>query len=453
MVTVGKFGGEPLKDAKSLVWVVENIIAKDPDLRVIVPSAPAGITNLLTKAAEHRYRGQDGMQEIDEVNGQFKQTAHDIRMALSELQFEELSRAIREDGGYKTEKQYVDAIAPHGERRNARMLAHVMGQAGLKTAIYFPESGLITDGRFGNAKVLPESYAKVGSNIRDLLQQEFRVIVPGFYGVDHRGSFTTFKRGGSDYSEAVIANAIDADLAENYKDVDGVKQADPTVVKNAETIAHMNYDELEEMGMIGSKVIQFDAIAPLIAKGIPLRVRSVRHLDRKGTLIDGNGSKGYAGITGISHRDNCYRLSLFRRGISNVRGYGAAFYNELSEHGVSYAYTADASNTIEVLLHSVRQDKVEEVREALLTNPTLSPDSVTVQSGKTIIGVVAQGLEMQPGVGYALMGILKQDDVNIERLAQGGPHSIYFVVDGKNGHQAVRALYQGLREQDAFKKY
>ncbi len=217
-----------------------------------------------------------------------------------------------------------------------------------------------------------------------------------------------------------------------------MKRVRPKIIKEAGTIQEMTYDEMEELGFTGAEVIMFEAIEPLIQKSIPLIVRNTWNINGPYTVVKTNGS-AYRGITGISDKVS-WIFTVRRRSIKDVVGYGERLLGIFREHSVSYDYTFDAINSINVVVSNQKKPKIEHIEELIKSDPVLRPDYVDVQE-KTVISVVAEGMSEQSGVLHKLTGAFYKNGINIWRTDQGSDRSILFIVDIKDAVPAVKALY------------
>ncbi|MBS3102166.1 hypothetical protein J4458_01820 [Candidatus Woesearchaeota archaeon] len=495
MVVVAKFGGGCGKDGPSLEKVVDIIISdkailehKNGDAsggrqrRVITISAPGDdgrgkITDLLKNAGKkfldtgtidsvligkvwERYEGIADYLGLDQgFLAPYKQMMIDA-IGQRSSKYKLLNKMINMKNaamdmfryGRNAEvqrKKYLDSVMRLGELINAAILVEKLGKEGKNAKLYLPEEiGIVTDSNFGSAQLLSESYAKISNFLERKLQDTDEIIViPGFYGIDRYGSYTTLPRGGTDLTGSILAKSAKAWLYENWTHVDGVKRVDPTIFpkgKDIQTIGSMCFEEMEELGITGTGVLLFDAVLPLIgANGEDgktiLQIRNFDNLENPGTIVYGNGKGAYNGITGIS-RETCYVLSVKKRSIKNVKGYGSELFREIAKHS-AYKYSFDAIDEITVVFPASEAEKLGTIADSITSNTILNPDKVEIRE-MGILGIVADGMANQKGISKDLTTFLYGGGVNILRQNQGSDRCILFFVDPKDLDNGARHLYQ-----------
>ena len=472
MVKVMKFGGGCGRNGQSLEKVIE-IIAADDSRRVITGSAPGElygrpkVTDDLKRLGEKAYNeGTIDDAVLDRVERRFLEIASHLSVSEDVLDkhLDALHHSlsvrpdIHKDGELYGadarihEARFIDSVMRYGELIQFSILVQALINNKIKAQLYLPEdAGIVTNSNFGNAKLMAPSYKRITKALTEALKEKrTKVLIPGFYGVDKHGSYTTFPRGGSDLTGSILARAVSADLYENFTHVNGVNRIDPNVFPpeergSIEVIRQMNFDEMEQLGYTGSGVLLFDAVLPLVGRdendlGIKLQIRNFAKLDDEGTLIHGNGKGIYKGITGIS-RENCYVISVKKRGIRDVGGYGATLLRAVSRAGISYKYSFDAINEFTVVLAESEKERIGALEDSIKRSRKLSPDNVEVYHWG-IIGVVAEGMSYQKGISKDLISFLSGENINILRLNQGSERCILFFVDKKDVDAGAKLLYQ-----------
>ena len=259
MITVMKFGGTSVGSAEALKRVA-NIVADKEGEKVVVVSAMSGITNYLVSIVDNPLTDLDGILEqfatkhlataaqlfegetLDEFRSEFEARMAGLRAAIE---------ADRDD------PFYGDAVVSQGERFSSLLLAYVLRSMGHKSvALTSEDAGIVAVGQpmSGSADLL-NTATGMTMKVKPLLAMGVIPIITGFYGVNSQKRPLTFGRGGSDYSAAVVANAIDADMLEIWTDVDGFMSADPRIIPDAVKIDEMNFGEAAELAYFGAKVL------------------------------------------------------------------------------------------------------------------------------------------------------------------------------------------------------
>ncbi len=265
-VFVSKFGGTSLSSGERFLHVL-NIVRENPKRRFVVVSAPGKrfkgdekITDLLLECAESK-----GKAIFAEVRRRFGRIAECAGVSIEE-EMEECEKKIFSGAS----KAYA---ASRGEFLSAKIFSKMSGFSFLDpvSAVYF-EKGAINEN-------------KTKSAIQSAFQREGRIVMPGFYGADENGSVFLFPRGGSDTSGAIAADAVCAELYENWTDVDGVFDKDPNKHEDARIIRCLSYDETERIVNRGAAVLHPDAVFWARKNQTPILVKNTFHPDHPGTLI------------------------------------------------------------------------------------------------------------------------------------------------------------------------
>ncbi|MDX1610922.1 MAG: aspartate kinase, partial [Candidatus Thermoplasmatota archaeon] len=254
---VMKFGGSSLRTGKDLERIAKLILQLD-DEPVIVVSALQGVTDHILKALPAIKESESNVQAlVDHLRERHMTTVHELDPALGEP-----ARAVLDPAFEKLERllygiAYTEELTPKtqdlavsfGERLSARLMALAIQREGTPSEHWdADELGILTDGNFGMATArLEESAKNVRAHLEPQVKEGIIPVVTGFFGRDDDGHVTTFGRGGSDYSAAVLARALGAEALEVWKDVDGFLTADPEKIDKARPLPYMTYDEAAEL--------------------------------------------------------------------------------------------------------------------------------------------------------------------------------------------------------------
>ncbi|MBI2558403.1 aspartate kinase [Candidatus Woesearchaeota archaeon] len=453
MAIVSKFGGTSAKDGITLENVINNIILANPERKVIVFSAPG-------KASQDDIKVTDLLIRIGETNWNSREYPSDLIRQFRErfltiADYLGLERSFLSyhfnllDAFVKTEMDnrdaYLDSIKPFGEMITAKLVAEFLRKQGKKTGVYLPEEiGMITDGNFGKSKLLESSYQKITDKLKPVLERTDEIIiVPGFYGVDSRGRYTTFSRGGSDLTGAILANTVDAKLYENWTDTDGIRRADPRIIDNPDTIEKMTYREAREFAYSGAEVLHPDTLIPLIAKDIPLNVRNTFNLSNKGTYITTSKIPNGHVVEGVSHKEGFTVLYVEKTGMEDEIGYLNRLTNVLLNHGLSISQMTTSIDSVSVAMPANQiNGKAEAVIGDIIKNKLADSEGVNMDYDKSMVCVVGEGMRHHVGVLTKLSGELASHGINIETVYQGpSERSIIFGLDSKDAKIAVKAIY------------
>ena len=331
---VAKFGGSSLSDAGQF-QKVRNILLMDKRRVYVVPSAPGKrhaedekVTDLLYAAHRMHCSGS----ECDDLFGRIRQRYSAIADALHVeidlgAEFDQIRKDIRDGAN-------CDYCASRGEYLNGLLLSKYLGFDFIdpKDTIFFKENGML-DSERTNA-VLGEALRKVQN-----------AVVPGFYGSGANGAIRTFTRGGSDVTGAIVARAVDADVYENWTDVSGFLMADPRIVRDAQVIHSITYQELRELSYMGATVLHQESVFPVQRAGIPTNIRNTNHPHHVGTMItltpEEQGSERV--ITGIAGRVGFSVISVEKAMMNIEHGFGRKVLQAIEESGLNFEHLPTGS--------------------------------------------------------------------------------------------------------------
>ncbi len=427
-----KFGGSSLASAAQF-RKVGAILASDPDRRFVVASAPGKrdsgdtkVTDLLYRCHDLAAAGEDFGPVLEQIRKRFADIAGELGVAFdadAEL------APIREHLRNQPER---DFMASRGEYLNSRLLAAWLGWPFVDAAecVRFH-----ADGSFD------------GETTRTLLSRALsgleRAVVPGFYGAEESGRVVTFSRGGSDVSGSLVAQAVGADLYENWTDVSGVLFTDPRIVKDPRPIAYITYRELRELSYMGASVLHEDAVFPVRKADIPINIRNTNRPEDPGTMIVAALPEGVrsAPVTGVAGRKG-FDAMLVEKSMMNAEvGFGARLLDIFAEQGVPFEHCPTGIDTMSVV---VSDSLFAPHKEAILreVEARLKPDTVKLEEDLALIAVVGCGMVANKGIAARILGAVTAAGVNIRMIDQGSSElNIILGVDAGDYETAVRGIY------------
>lgn len=461
-ILVMKFGGTSVGSAEAILNV-ESIVRHTKEewpQVVVVISALSGITNLLLDCAEKAAGGQKGIIQKTagiilnrhiEINNKLIEDA--ALKAATEREFEvlvntfiNLCYAIRALGEYTP--RAMDAIVSLGERLSVRLLAAVLQSRGLYSVFIDASEFLVTDDNFQNALPDPTATKKKAKRvILPLLNNACVPVITGFIGATESGITTTLGRGGSDYSAALIAAALDASQVWIWTDVNGIMSADPKMVPDARTIEVLSYREVAELAYFGAKVLHPKTIRPVIEAGIGLRVCNTFKPDEPGTWIVADANNYHSGIIkAVTIISDQRLITIEGRGMLGVPGVAARTFGAVAKTGTSVTlisqasseqsicFTTNAQSTQEVI-GSLNETFAEELKRRDI-------DRIWASGNVAIVTVVGAGMRNTPGIAGRVFSAIGQKRVNVIAIAQGSSEvSISLVVDSEDARSALTALH------------
>jgi len=297
---VVKFGGTSVGDASAFAQVRDIVSehARYGDRVIAIVSAMSGVTDDLTRGIVSAAAG-DGETYLEVCDSLRKRHLDVITELLDDdpardslgsiidsliLEYESLCASVRVLG--EVTARVMDAALSRGERMSARILAALLQQAGVRSEAVDATELIVTDATFGNAAPIAQlTRERITSRLVPLLDAGVAPVVTGFIAATEDGVTTTLGRGGSDYTAAIIGDALDANAVWIFTDVDGVMTADPRSVPDARVIPVISYTEVGELAYFGAKVLHPRTIRPVIEREIPVWVKNTFHPERPGTRI------------------------------------------------------------------------------------------------------------------------------------------------------------------------
>ena len=452
-----KFGGTSVGSAESLKHVysiVQNRAGSQKQVAVV--SALGGVTNNLVSCAGLAESGnasyEDILKEIESRHiglcnklipvSRRSQTITQVKLLLNDL--EDICRGvflIKE-----LSPRSSDQILSFGERLSSIIISDYFHSSGLDTSLIDPRELIKTDSRFGNAVV---DTAITYKKLQEALKEASDVTVcPGFLASSASDNHTTtLGRGGSDYTAALIAAALDADELEIWTDVNGMMTANPRLVPQATPIRELSYEEAMELSHFGAKVIYPPTIQPVLDKEIPILVKNTFEAEDPGTRITATGSDNGHMVKGISSIDDVALCTLSGSGMVAVPNFSRRLFSALSRENVNVIMITQASSehTITVGISKMdaerAQASIEQEFEQEIRIRKVNP--LMVESDLSIVALVGSRMRQQVGVSASLFETLSHNGVSVKAIAQGSTElNISVVVDKKHLTKSLNSLHE-----------
>ncbi len=445
MIKVCKFGGSSLADAEK-IRKVRDIVAADPDRRIVVVSAPgkrsgtdAKITDLLIQCAEQALNGESPEETLRTVVQRFAAIQTDLGLPDAVAAEIEKDLRARLAGNFSHRARFLDSLKAAGEDNGAKLMAAALTQHGLPARYVSPqEAGLLLSEEYGNAQLLPESY----DNLASLRESDAITVFPGFFGCTREGEIVTFPRGGSDITGSILAAAVKADLYENFTDIDSVCVIDPDLVENPEPIPHLTYREMRELSYAGFNVLHEEAIIPAVRAGIPICIKNTMAPDAPGTLITLARKDVTGQPVGIAYTTGFMSIMLAKYLMNREIGFGRKALQIIEEEGIPFEHMPSGIDTLSVILRERDVDAQTEKKIIERMKDELNVSDFVVEHGLALIMVAGEGMVHHIGMAAKAAQALADAGVNIEMLDQGASEiSIMFGVKEEDAPRAVRSLY------------
>ena len=456
-----KFGGTSVGSPEAIATVADIISSEiDNGTRVIVVlSAMSGVTDALYNSVREAAKGnrwaylscsqklRDRHEEV--INLLVRPSkARDALMAdIDNLlkQHVELCEAVNILG--EATPRIIDAVLSFGERLSTRVVAAVLRERGVQAQAFDAGEFVITDDRYGSANPQwQETQARVNGSLRPVLERGVTPVLTGFLGATRDRHPTTLGRGGSDFSGAIFAAATDSDELIIWTDVDGVMTTDPRIDPRARVLPYVSYTEVGELAFYGAKVLHPKTVQPILARGIPLRVRNTFNREAPGTLIGPNSEQSSMVIKAVTSVRNVSLLTVSGKGMIGVPGIAGRTFLAAANAGANILMISQASSE-QNFCFVVIDDHAHEAKAAI-ENELSSEiarqdvDGVDVLSGVAIVTTVGAGMRGTPGVAGRVFTTMGNHGINVIAIAQGASEcSISFVVEERDLEVAVIALH------------
>ncbi|MEM8521042.1 bifunctional aspartate kinase/homoserine dehydrogenase I [Flavobacterium sp. PL12] len=458
-----KFGGSSVANAQNIKLVIDIIVnsAKDEKLIVVV-SAFSKVTDLLQLASRKAAAGDESFKEIlIEIEKKHLEAIKEL-IPISEQSslLSHIKRIINHletllDGCYllgELSLRTADTILSFGELLSSYIIAEALKQ-NLKNSGYKDSRELIkTNSHFGKASVNFEISNQLIIDYFESNENQV-VVLPGFIAASLDGINTTLGRGGSDYSAAIMAGALNANQLEIWTDVNGMYTANPKVVKQAQPIAFISYQEAMELSHFGAKVLYPPTIQPVLRKNIPILIKNTFEPDAEGTYISNQEMTYKNPVKGISHIDNITLITLEGPGMIGVTGSSKRLFEVLSHQEINVIFITQASSEHSIcigILNSdadLAQEVINKAFEVEISQNKIDP--CIVERNLCIIALVGENMKNHQGLSGRMFSTLGKNNVNIRAIAQGASErNISAVINERDVKKALNTLHENFFEEN-----
>lgn len=442
---VSKFGGTSLADAKQIKKVC-SIIMSDPERQVIVVSAPGKrnkddmkVTDMLIACAKSYIEHGNAEKEVSNIIARYSEIAEELGISKEIMDSISLDINNRLGMSIDNEEKFIDCMKAAGENNCAMLVAAYLRSLGVDARYVNPkDAGLLLSNEYGNAQVLPQSY----ENLKSLRDMPGIKVFPGFFGYSLEGDVVTFPRGGSDITGSILAASVEADMYENFTDVDSVFVVDPKIIRNPKPIHELSYREMRELAYAGFNILHEEALVPVYRKGIPVRVLNTNNPSSPGTTILPSRTNIQNPVVGIASSPGFCTIDISKYLMNREIGFGRRLLQILEEEGLSFEHMPSGIDDISVVLKESQMDDRKEKRVLQRIKTELNVDDVTIRHNLAVIMVVGEGMRRTIGIAARITGALAKARVNIEIINQGSSEvSMMFGISAKDNETAVKALY------------
>jgi aspartokinase/homoserine dehydrogenase 1 len=457
-----KFGGTSVANAASIQHVQQIVSKTESDHTVVVVSALGGVTDLLLNAAktasEQNTRYRELLKKIEE-----RHLATIKELLPLKAQSKVLSKVKSElnildtllEGAYligEITPKLSDKIVSFGELLSSYIISEYFISTKLDVVFKDSRELIITDETHGKAQV---DFKSTNTRCKKYFNPKAHAIhvLPGFIAATRKGTQTTLGRGGSDYTAAIIASAINADELQIWTDVSGMYTANPKLVKQAQAIPQISYEEAMELSHFGAKVLYPPTIQPVLAKGISIRIKNTFDPQAPGTLIAKKPLNESKTVRGISNIPNIALLSLEGPGMIGIPGISKRFFEVLSLADISVVLITQASSEHSICIGIADEDAekaIAQINKAFayeMSTGKIKP--ILAEKELAIIALVGDQMKSHQGLSGKMFSTLGKNNVNIRAIAQGASErNISAVINKEDVKKALNTLHEEFFEED-----
>jgi len=448
---VFKIGGGCLKGKETIAHILDLMVQRCCG-EVIVVSALNGVTDFLIDSMSSALEDEGNIPDIiGHIKGVHMVVARHLiseREALKKFSLNinsSLGQLERLYYGLSFTKESTprmrDAISSFGERLCVELLTSILQFQGIKAIYLMPHKiGLLTDGKFGDASA---NMRKTGQNlqrhVKPLLNGDTILFIPGFFGVSEGGDITTFGRGGSDYSAAVVAVALQAEMLEIWKDVSGFMSADPKVVSEAQHIPVLSYEEAAELSYFGAKILHPRMVEPLRKKKLDIAIKNTVDPDAEGSLITARSPRPKMGVRSVAHDTDIGILKVHASGVGARLGVLARVSNQLTENGINIKSVVTSQTCISILLEHKDLETGYNALKSLKPSPYKRIEKL---EDVALVSIVGAGLVHRKGIAARCFTAVASRNINVEMISFGPSKAVlYFIVKNRDLNNAVNAIH------------
>lgn len=444
---VAKFGGTSVADYDAMNRSADVVLA-DPDTRLVVLSASAGVTNLLVALAEglEASERQAKLEALHKIQFDILSRLRDPSVISEEIErLLENIITLAEAASLATSTALTDELVSHGELMSTLLFVEVLRERNVQSQWFDVRKVLRTSDRFGRAEPDVTAIAELTTQQLAPRLAEGIVITQGFIGSEAKGRTTTLGRGGSDYTAALLGEALQASRVDIWTDVPGIYTTDPRVVPAAKRIDVIAFEEAAEMATFGAKVLHPATLMPAVRSDIPVFVGSSKDPKAGGTMVC-NTTENPPLFRALALRRKQTLLTLHSLSMLHSRGFLAEVFSILARHSISVDLVTTSEVNIALTLDTTGSTSTG---DTLLTQSLLMELSelcrVEVEEDLALVAIIGNELSRASGVGKEVFGVL--EPFNIRMICYGASsYNLCFLVPGTEAEQVVQKLHHNLFE-------
>ena len=459
-----KFGGTSVGSAKNIQKVIE--IVKNESLSenvTVVVSAIGGITDKLLAAADKAIEKNKNykddfeslrLKHVEVIDGLLSGESHETTLDIVLNHLSKLEKIL--DGIYlinELSPKTTDKLLSFGELLSSLIIYETMKLHDLNIQLKNSQNLIVTDSNFTNAAV---NFGETNENIVTYYDSNDKIItiLPGFISKSELGEITTLGRGGSDYTAAIIASAMNASVLQIWTDVSGMFTSNPKIVKNSKPIKKLSYLEAIELSHFGAKVLYPPTVLPVLSKHIPLLIKNTLAPEDQGTLITHVvENRNPNPIKGISNINSVALLTLQGNGMVGIPGFSKRLFETLAREKINVIIATQASSEHSICVGIT--DKESTLAKYVIDKEfeneisLFKIDPLVVETNLSIIAIVGDQMKSHQGISGKMFSTLGRNNINIRAIAQGASErNISAIIAESDVEKALNCLHERFFESE-----
>ncbi len=450
-----KFGGTSVGSVENITNVIQILEDyKKSQPVVCVVSAVGGITDKLLKA------GHLAQTKDESYLSEYK-TIKDIHLNILSRLIPNVDKAVSDklntkldnlksllDGIYlinELSPKTSDKLVSFGELLSSYIITETMKSKGIDVVRKNTQELIITNDNFTKAEV---NYQTTYKNIQEYFSNATQsvTILPGFVSKSQQGEITTLGRGGSDFTAALVASALEVDKLEIWTDVSGMYTANPKLVKQAYPIKKLSYQEAMELSHFGAKVLYPPTVQPVLDKNIPIVIKNTMEPDADGTYIAHEQTNNLT-VRGISNINDISLLTLEGSGMVGIPGFSKRLFEVLANHKINVVFITQASSEHSICFGVNKADanqakeKIDQAFEYEITQHKINP--IVIETDLSIVALIGDNMKSHQGISGKMFSTLGKNNINVRAIAQGASEkNISAVISEHDVKKALNTLHE-----------
>ena len=454
-----KFGGSSVGSLEAINQMLSIVISRiEKEKTIVVVSAMSGVTDELITLAQTAAQGNEAYKTIiqnieqkhlDAVhalvpNKEQSSTLSLVKQLINELESHSEALFMLKEVSMRMQ----DKIISYGELLSSKIISAIFESKGIKQQWVNSSELIKTNSNYFNAVVdKPLTYKNIANYFAAPENAFDLYIAPGFVASDGDDNTTTLGRGGSDYTGAIYAAALQASALEIWTDVSGLMTADPRIVQNAKEIAEISYQEAMELSHFGAKVIYPPTIQPVMQKNIPVWIKNTFDPAHAGTIIKNESSADKNFIRGISSINDICLLNLEGTGMVGIPGFSKRLFDALAKKQINIILITQSSSEHSICVGVNLQDahlaKIAVDAEFEEEINTQKVEPLIIEKDVSILALVGEQMKSHPGVSGKMFGVLGRNGINVRAIAQGSSEkNISAVIATQDVDKAINVLHE-----------